>query len=61
MASLTHEFKLVEYRPELQPDFERLNRLWLEGHSLIEPVDVEYLQAPERLILDTAAQPSMKR
>src|SRR5882724_135354 len=56
MASLTHEFKLVEYRPELQPDFERLNRLWLEGHSLIEPVDVEYLQAPERLILDTGGQ-----
>jgi GNAT superfamily N-acetyltransferase len=50
------EIELVEYRPELRPEFERLNRLWLEGHSLLEPVDLEYLQGPERLILDTGGQ-----
>jgi putative acetyltransferase len=41
----------VRYRPEYQPAFERLNRAWLEGHALLEPVDLEYLREPERLIL----------
>ena len=43
--------ELIEYRPELRPHFERLNLLWLEGHSLLEPVDLEYLRNPEDLIL----------
>lgn len=50
------EIELVEYRAELRPDFERLNRLWLEGHSLLEAVDLEYLQEPERHILATGGQ-----
>jgi ribosomal protein S18 acetylase RimI-like enzyme len=50
------QIELVEYRPELRPDFERLNRLWLEGHSLLEPVDLEYLREPERLILADGGQ-----
>jgi ribosomal protein S18 acetylase RimI-like enzyme len=50
------QFELVEYRPELRPDFERLNRLWLEDHSLLEPVDLEYLREPERLILADGGQ-----
>jgi ribosomal protein S18 acetylase RimI-like enzyme len=50
------QFELVEYRPELRPDFERLNRLWLERHSLLEPVDLEYLREPERLILADGGQ-----
>jgi ribosomal protein S18 acetylase RimI-like enzyme len=45
------DINIVTYRSELRPEFERLNRLWLEGHSLLEPVDLEYLQAPERHIL----------
>lgn len=48
--------ELVPYRPELQPEFERLNRAWLEQHGLLEPVDLEYLQAPERHILDGGGQ-----
>ena len=55
-ASGASEIELVEYRPELRPDFERLNRLWLEGHSLLEAVDLEYLQEPERHILATGGQ-----
>jgi putative acetyltransferase len=43
--------QIVRYRAEYQPAFERLNRAWLEGHSLLEPVDLEYLREPERLIL----------
>ena len=50
------QIELVEYRPELRPEFERLNRLWLEGHSLLEPVDLEYLREPERLILGHGGQ-----
>jgi putative acetyltransferase len=45
------QIDIVTYRPELQPHFERLNRIWLEGHSLLEPVDLEYLQDPEGHIL----------
>jgi len=47
---------LVEYRPELQPEFERLNRLWLEAHALLEPADLDYLQEPERHILSGGGQ-----
>ena len=43
--------ELVGYSPKYQPHFERLNRLWLEGHGLLEPVDLEYLQHPEEHIL----------
>jgi ribosomal protein S18 acetylase RimI-like enzyme len=42
---------IVTYRAELQPHFERLNRIWLEEHALLEPVDLEYLQDPEGHIL----------
>ena len=55
-ASGASEIELVGYRAELRPDFERLNRLWLEGHSLLEAVDLEYLQEPERHILATGGQ-----
>jgi len=44
--------EIVGYRPEYRADFERLNRVWLEGHGLLEPADLEYLQDPEGHILD---------
>jgi GNAT superfamily N-acetyltransferase len=47
---------LVEFRAELRHHFERLNRLWLEEHALLEPVDLEYLQAPEHHILAVGGQ-----
>lgn len=50
------EILLVEYRPELRADFERLNRLWLEAHSLLEPADLVYLEDPERHILSGGGQ-----
>ena len=46
----------VTYQRLYQPDFERLNRLWLEGHSLIEQVDIDYLQDPENHILSAGGQ-----
>jgi GNAT superfamily N-acetyltransferase len=43
--------EIVGFRPELRGEFERLNRLWLEEHSLLEQVDLDYLQNPEHYIL----------
>ncbi len=48
--------EIVTYRPELRAAFEALNMTWLEAHSLLEPVDVEYLQNPETLILANGGQ-----
>jgi GNAT superfamily N-acetyltransferase len=42
---------IVGYRPEHRADFERLNRVWLEGYGLLEDADLEYLQDPEGHIL----------
>jgi ribosomal protein S18 acetylase RimI-like enzyme len=53
---MQHDIQLVEYRPELREDFERLNRLWLEQHSLLEPLDLEYLREPELRILQRGGQ-----
>ncbi|HEV7786352.1 MAG TPA: GNAT family N-acetyltransferase, partial [Thermoanaerobaculia bacterium] len=47
---------IVTYRPEFREAFERLNRAWLEAHSLLEPADVEYLQNPELHILSTGGE-----
>jgi ribosomal protein S18 acetylase RimI-like enzyme len=47
---------IVTYRAELREAFERLNRVWLEAHGLLEPADVEYLSDPEGLILATGGQ-----
>lgn len=47
----TDDIEIVPYRRELQAEFERLNLLWLEGHSLLEPLDLEYLREPEERIL----------
>lgn len=48
--------RIVEYRRDFRDDFERLNRLWLEGNGLLEPVDLEYLRNPEVHILANGGQ-----
>jgi len=53
---MQHDIQLVEYRPELRESFERLNRLWLEQHALLEPLDLEYLREPELRILQRGGQ-----
>jgi putative acetyltransferase len=53
---MQQDIQLVEYRPELREDFERLNRLWLEQHALLEPLDLEYLREPELRILQRGGQ-----
>ncbi len=47
---------IVTFRPELRDAFERLNRVWLEEHGLLEPPDVIDLQDPEGHILAAGGQ-----
>jgi putative acetyltransferase len=48
--------RIETYRPEYRAAFERLNRAWLEAHSLLEQPDLDYLQQPEHHILDGGGQ-----
>jgi ribosomal protein S18 acetylase RimI-like enzyme len=51
MGPLRHEVKLVDYVPAYQPDFERLNKWWIEKYFSVEPVDVEVLGKPDEYII----------
>ena len=42
---------IVDYRPEHQPSFEKLNRSWIERFFKMEEVDVNVLTRPEEFIL----------
>lgn len=44
---------IVSYRPELRADFERLNRIWLDGFGLMEDEDLKMLSDPEAQVLAT--------
>jgi putative acetyltransferase len=48
---MVERIEIVPYRPELREAFERLNRLWLEGHSLLEQADLDCLLDPETYVL----------
>ena len=43
--------EIVDYRPEHQPHWERLNRAWIKVYFNIEPFDEYVLQNPEEAIL----------
>ena len=43
--------EIVDYRPEYQPYWEKLNREWIQVHFEIEPFDEWVLQNPEEAIL----------
>jgi len=45
------KIKIVDYRPEHQPYFESLNRVWIEKLFTMEPVDEFVLTDPEEAIL----------
>ena len=47
---------VVTYRPEYRPDFERLNREWIERHFGLEPPDLEVFRDPERHIIAPGGQ-----
>jgi ribosomal protein S18 acetylase RimI-like enzyme len=45
------QLSILEYRPEHQPWFEKLNRDWIEKFFWMEPIDFEVLQRPEDHII----------
>lgn len=45
------EITVTDYSPLYKKDFERLNREWLEKYFRVEPIDVEYFNDPEGLII----------
>src|SRR3954469_25116537 len=48
--------EIISYRPELREAFERLNRQWLEGNSLLEQADLDCLLDPETYVLSAGGQ-----
>jgi putative acetyltransferase len=44
--------RIVPFEDHHAGDFKRLNLEWLEGHGLLEPGDLVYLDAPRTSILD---------
>lgn len=44
--------KIIEYSPDLQPHFERINKQWVEHYFTLEPIDLSQLENPEETILD---------
>lgn len=47
---------MIEYRPEYQPHFERLNRAWLEEYFSVEAVDRRVLEHPDEAILNNGGR-----
>jgi len=43
--------RIMDYRPEHQPHFERLNRAWIEKFFWLEEIDLFVLQQPETALL----------
>jgi ribosomal protein S18 acetylase RimI-like enzyme len=47
-----NEIKIVDYRPEHQPYFEKFNRAWIEEMFEMEPMDEWVLTNPDKAILE---------
>ncbi len=45
--------RIIDYRPEHQPWFEKLNRVWIEELFVMEPVDEWVLTNPDKAIVET--------
>src|SRR5262249_9038440 len=48
--------EVVGYDDRFAADFKRLNVEWLEGFGLLEPADLEYLDAPREKIVAPGGQ-----
>lgn len=44
--------EIIEYTPDLQPDFERINKQWVEQFFSLEEFDRNQLENPKEYILD---------
>lgn len=47
-----NEIKILDYKPEHQPFFEKFNRAWIEQLFEMEPVDEWVLTNPDKAILE---------
>ena len=45
--------EIIDYRDEYEADFKKLNLEWLDKYSLTESHDLEILNDPRKMILDT--------
>lgn len=45
------QLSILDYKPEHQPWFEKLNRDWIEKFFWMEPIDFKVLQNPEEYII----------
>lgn len=52
MSYAPGEFEIVDFEPLLAPQFERLNREWLEALFTVEPIDARVLGNPQRYVID---------
>ena len=43
---------IIDYSPELQPQFEKINKEWVEKYFTLEPFDLEQLGNPQEIILN---------
>lgn len=43
---------IIDYLPELQPQFERINKAWVQQYFTLEPFDIAQLENPQENILD---------
>ncbi|HYC31157.1 MAG TPA: GNAT family N-acetyltransferase [Gemmatimonadales bacterium] len=48
--------RVVTYREELRPHFERLNRAWIEQYFVVEPPDLEVFRDPVRHVIEPGGQ-----
>ncbi|RPA66770.1 GNAT family N-acetyltransferase [Cyclobacteriaceae bacterium YHN15] len=51
-----NQIEIIDYQPELQPDFERINKAWVEQYFSLEPFDIAQLEQPEENILKKGGQ-----
>ena len=48
--------EIIDYKEEYQPNFEKLNKAWLNKYFSVEPIDEEVLSNPEEFILKQGGQ-----
>lgn len=48
----TSALQIIEFQPQRQPDFYRLNMAWIEKYFVVEDIDRELLEHPQEEIID---------
>lgn len=44
--------QIIEFQPQYQPDFYRLNMAWIEKYFVVEEIDRDLLEHPQQEIID---------